>query len=126
MKALVWGVFFFLGAVWTGVVALFVALVRAAVGVLSSAGNGANPGEWSGKTPDIPLPDWLAPWLDLGGWQAWVQGAVALLDSLRTVLPTLGQVLDFLVPVAWIVWGLGIFGLLLLALIGSRLLSRFG
>jgi len=55
-----------------------------------------------------------------------VDGAVALLDSLRTVLPTLGQVLDFLVPVAWIVWGLGIFGLLLLAMIGSRLLTRFG
>ena len=121
MKTLIWGAFVFFAAIWTGGVALTVALVRAAVGMLSPA-QGAG-------VPDVltapPIPDWLAPWVDILGWREWIQGTTALLESLLAVLPSLGQMLDWLVPLAWIVWGIGLIGLFVLALIGSKLTSRF-
>jgi hypothetical protein len=121
VKALIWGAFVFFAAIWTGGVALTVALVRAAVGMLSPV-HGAG-------VPDVltapPIPDWLAPWVDILGWREWIQGTTALLESLLAVLPSLGQMLDWLVPLAWIVWGIGLIGLFVLALIGSKLTSRF-
>ena len=71
------------------------------------------------------VPEWLAPWIDLLGWQEWLQGVVALLESFRAVLPAIGQLMDWVVPVAWGVWGVGLFGLLVLTLIASRLVTRF-
>lgn len=121
MKTLIWGAFVFFAAIWTGGVALTVALVRAAVGMLSPA-QGAG-------VPDVltapPIPDWLAPWVDVLGWREWIQGTTALLESLLAVLPSLGQMLDWLVPLAWIIWGVGLIGLFVLTLIGSKLTSRF-
>jgi len=121
VKTLIWGAFVFFAAIWTGGVALTVALVRAAVGMLSPA-QGAG-------VPDVltapPIPDWLAPWVDVLGWREWIQGTTALLESLLAVLPSLGQMLDWLVPLAWIIWGVGLIGLFVLTLIGSKLTSRF-
>lgn len=121
MKTLIWGAFVFFAAIWTGGVALTVALVRAAVGMLSPA-QGAG-------VPDVltapPIPDWLAPWVDVLGWREWIQGTTALLESLLAVLPSLGQMLDWLVPLAWIIWGVGLIGLFVLTLIGFKLTSRF-
>lgn len=121
MKTLIWGAFVFFAAIWTGGVALTVALVRAAVGMLSPA-----PGA---GVPDVltapPIPDWLAPWVDVLGWREWIQGTTALLESLLAVLPSLGQMLNWLVPLAWIIWGVGLIGLFVLTLIGSKLTSRF-
>lgn len=121
MKTLIWGAFVFFAAIWTGGVALTVALVRAAVGMLSPA-QGAG-------VPDVltapPIPDWLAPWVDVLGWREWIQGTTALLESLLAVLPSLGQMLNWLVPLAWIIWGVGLIGLFVLTLIGSKLTSRF-
>ena len=121
MKTLIWGAFVFFAAIWTGGVALTVALVRAAVGMLSPA-QGAG-------VPDVltapPIPDWLAPWVDVLGWREWIRGTTALLESLLAVLPSLGQMLNWLVPLAWIIWGVGLIGLFVLTLIGFKLTSRF-
>ena len=120
MQIIVWGVFVFLAAIWTGGVALMVALLQGAVRLLEQ-GEGA---DFAGVV-DTPVPEWLAPWIDLLGWQEWLQGVVALLESFRAVLPAFGQLMDWVVPVAWGVWGVGLFGLSVLTLIASRLVTRF-
>lgn len=120
MKRIIWGGFAFLAAIWTGVVALSAAVVRAAVSLLQASGGSAV----SETVGQIPVPDWLAPWADLLGWNEWAHGVAALLESLRGVLPLLGQGLEWLVPLAWVVWGVGLAGLLVLAIIGSRLSTR--
>jgi hypothetical protein len=121
MKIIIWSAFVFVAALWTGGVALMVALLRASASLLQSADAAAV----SDSVSQIPIPDWLAPWVDVLGWQEWVQGAAGLLDSVRSLLPTLGQSIDWILPAAWVVWGIGLMGLLILTVIGSRLMTRF-
>ena len=90
MKAIIWSAFLFFSAIWTGGVALAIALIRAAVDFIRPVEGAAA----SGVVVQPPIPDWLAPWADLLGWREWIQWATALLESLLALLPALGQSLD--------------------------------
>lgn len=117
MKAIIWSVFLLLAVLWTAGAALFVQLTEWSVGLIA-AGSAT---DLVDRIAQIPVPPWLAPWIDLGGWQELVTWFTALLQSIDALLPSAGQSLGWLVPLIWIVWGLGMVALLVAALIGSRL-----
>jgi hypothetical protein len=65
------------------------------------------------------VPDWIALWVDpqVVRWaQEAVLWALGLLGSLSAGLPMAGQVVGWLVPLVWVLWGLGMLVLLGLAL----------
>jgi hypothetical protein len=109
MRTLIWAVTALLAAVWTGMVALTVQVSGWLLNAVASAPtSGAAPGP-------LPLPEWLAPWADTE-WLAalqvvWLNGAQWLVQ----LLPNAGGLMDWLTPLLWTVWALGLLPLLALA-----------
>ncbi len=118
MKVIIWSVFLLLALLWTAGAGLLAWLTEWSIGLLSS-GSAADLMERAGQ---ITAPPWLGPWFDLAGWRELLQWSTSVLETVSALLPSAGQSLGWLVPVVWIVWGLGLAGLLLLTLIGLRLL----
>jgi hypothetical protein len=110
MKALVWLVFGLLAAVWTGLVALAVQLSGWLLGAMASAPAGSLPtvGTW-------PVPAWLAPWVDTEGFVALQALWMNLTLWLGQVLPAAGGLMDWITPLLWTAWALGLLPLLALA-----------
>lgn len=111
MKSFVWIVFGLFAAVWTGGAFAAAQLTTWAAGQLAS-GAAVDLGR---AVADWPLPAWLAPWVDAAAFQAAQQVLVVALDWLRDNWPEIGSLLGWLVPVIWVLWGLGLALLLLLA-----------
>lgn len=119
MKVLLWTV--------TGVTALFWTLgawaIVAALGWTAgfAPGDGADiaraVGSWS-------LPAWLTWWIDPGLVSAVLGGIVWGMEQAQDAWPWIGSMLGWLVPLTWIVWGLGLATMLLLALAGHWLIGK--
>ena len=118
MKTLLWAISLLLAMVWT----VGIALVASVFNWLAGAGDqvvGAVQmvAEW-------PVPAWAAVWMD----PAWLDGVRAALtwsiDSLVTYAPWAFAVLGWISPVLWVLWGLGMFLLLVLVAVGQMLLNR--
>jgi hypothetical protein len=121
MKLILWGTFALLALLWTGGAALLAQLVQWSAQGLAGI---------DGSAVDIvaataTLPAWLSPWIDATAWAEMQQWATALLASAAALLPSLGQVAGWLVPLVWVVWGLGMALLLGLTLLLALLLRRF-
>ncbi len=113
--------------VWLAV-ALFLALWSLTAWALHAAAVWAlsNAGALSGVATDvgaIPLPAWLAPWVPAEMVQAVTQliaGMAPLIDSLLQALPMLAGGLTVL---AWGIWAVGAFGLVLLGVGGHVMVT---
>lgn len=119
MKAILWGGFVLIALLWTGGVAIAIEILEWSAGLIASGG-------LSGLTDaaaGVPIPGWLAPFVDLAGWRDILSGAAAWLSSLSAMLPSPSQSLSWLVPLIWVVWGLGISALLFLTFLASRFLK---
>ena len=119
MKAILWGAFALLGLLWTGGAVIAVEILKWSAGALASGGIS----ELTGAAAGVPIPGWLAPFVDLAGWREIIAGTTAWLSSLSAVLPSPSQSLAWLVPLIWVVWGLGLLALLVLSLLASRFLK---
>ena len=115
MKIVVWSVFVLLALLWTGGAAVVAALVEWAAAAMANGGATAI----GTATASVTLPAWLAPWIDVAAWESLQQAVSGMLASMTAAAPTLGGVVSWLVPLVWIVWGLGMVGLLLLTLLLS-------
>ena len=74
----------------------------------------------------LPVPLWLTYWFDIEAIHAALDGIVWALSSAQQALPWLGTLLQWLLPLAWLLWAVGI-GLMLLLAFGAQLLvRRFG
>ncbi len=102
--------------VLVGLWTLTAALAAAGLGWLISQAPVA--ADWAAKAASLPMPPWLGLWMDpaLAEWTR--QLAVQGLQGMSAVLPWLQPVLGWLVPLTWVVWGLGLVGLLGLAAVG--------
>lgn len=121
MKIILWGIVALLAALWTGAAALLAALVQWSAQSLAGL---------DGSAVDIlaaasTLPAWLAPWVDAGAWAEMQHWMTAVLASASALMPSLGQLAGWLVPLVWVFWGLGMVLLLGLALIAALVLRRF-
>jgi hypothetical protein len=81
--------------------------------------------DWATQAANLPLPPWLALWMDpaLAEWTR--QMVVHGLESLSAVLPWLQPVLGWLVPLTWVVWGFGLVALVGMAALGHWAAMRW-
>jgi hypothetical protein len=117
VKVIIWSVFLLLAVLWTAGAGLLALLTEWSIGLLAS-GSATDLVDRAGQ---IPVPAWLAPWLDLAGWRELLQWFTSVLQTVSALLPSASQSLGWLVPLIWILWGIGLVGLLLVTWIGSRL-----
>lgn len=121
MKAIIWSVFAFVALLWTAGAALLSQLIQWSAQGLVAAGGAAT----AGGALAIPMPPWLAPWLDATAWSTLLQGANEMLTAAAYVLPTASNLVAWLVPAVWVVWALGLATLLGLTLTGIGLMRRY-
>lgn len=113
MKALIWGVFGLFALCWTGLAAASVQVTEWLLSMLASgqATDAASAtGQWQ-------VPDWLGTWIDPTWLKALQTAWVGLVQGLAQVLPTAsGTLMDWVAPLVWTAWALGMLCLLLVAL----------
>lgn len=120
MKIAVWVVFFLLLGFWTGGTLLLTELTGWGAQQLLTGGaasTGAAVAQW-------PVPAWMSIWVDA----AWIQAAQSSLTWALTTfdgaLPFVGSAVGWIVPLMWVVWGLGALLLLVLAGFAHVLIGR--
>jgi hypothetical protein len=125
MKAAVWIAFGLLAALWTGG-ALLAAELAAWSAALLASGEAVELGR---TVAQWPVPACVALWVDPAWVQAGLQALAWGLELLRDSLPLVGSAVGWLVPVVWVLWGLGLLLMVLLAgaahlLLGSLVPAR--
>ena len=121
MKALIWVVFVLAILMWTGATVLVVNVLEWSAQQLSKG----SPALLETATSNIAIPIWMSPWLDPSSWATIFMSIQAMLAGTASAFPFLGSMIGWLAPVVWIIWGLGVLGLVALAIVGTVLLKRY-
>lgn len=113
MKTLIWVVFGLFALCWTGLATASVQVTEWLLSMLASGqatSTASAAAQWQ-------MPDWLSTWID-PTWLAALQTAwIGLVQGLAQVLPNAsGQLVEWVAPLMWTAWALGLLCLLLLAL----------
>lgn len=120
MKVLIWSAFALMALLWTASVAVFAALVGWAGQALTAGDLGA----LAKGAAQMPVPDWIALWVD----PAWVRSMQELtlwaLQGLDGALPFVGQAVGWLVPLIWVGWGFVLTLMLVLAIAAHWLMGK--
>jgi hypothetical protein len=121
MKIAVWVLFGLLAMCWTGGAWLAATLAQWAAGLLASGAAA----DLMGAAAQWPVPEWLTLWFDPALVRAVQAMLVQALEWTRESMPAAGSAVGWLVPVVWVLWGLGM--ALMLALAGGAhlLAGRF-
>lgn len=122
MTLLIWAGFALWALLWTGSAVAASALIHWGAGLLAS-GEAA---QLSKTVTTLPVPLWLTYWVDIEAIHAALDGIVWTLDSAQQALPWLGTLLQWLLPLTWLLWAAGIGLMLLLAFGAQMLVRRFG
>lgn len=121
MKTIIWSLFILILATWTGMTLLTVYLVD---WIVQSFGS-TLPTDLGVALDTIPVPPWLAVWID----PAWIQsiqaGLVGLIEGVTQTVPYFASAVGWLAPLIWAVWGLGALALFLFAITGHWLVGSF-
>ena len=122
MTLLIWAGFAFWALLWTGGAVAASALIHWSAGLLAS-GEAAQLGQ---AVTQLPVPVWLTYWVDIEAIHAALDGIVWTLDSAQQALPWLGTLLQWLLPLTWLLWAMGVVLMLLLAFGAQWLVRRLG
>lgn len=122
MTLLIWAGFALWALLWTGVAVAASALIHWS-GEMLASGDAAQMGQ---AVTQLPVPLWLTYWVDIEAIHAVLDGIVWTLQSAQQALPWLGTLLQWLLPLTWLLWAVGVGLMLLLALGAQLLLRRFG
>ena len=109
---LTWLVLGLLAALWSLASWAFHSLALWTVAALGSQAEGLP--TLGARLSDLQLPNWLAPWVPEGLLQGLAEFVDLFAPLLKGVLETMPVLGDWLSPLVWLIWGLGIFLLLLL------------
>jgi hypothetical protein len=120
MKIALWVVCLLLFGFWTGGALLLAELTDWTARQLASGGTAA----MGQVLADWPIPAWAAVWVDAAWIEAAQSALSAALQGLEGSLPMLGSLVGWIKPVIWVMWGLGVVVLMLLAGGGHLLLGR--
>jgi hypothetical protein len=107
MKILAWSLCVVLALFWTGLVALTAEAARwissgLASGQVKDFANGA--AQW-------PAPDWLLAWIDPHWMQMLQSSLLYVFNTVANLSPQLSSVVSWMVPLIWVVWGVGMLSL---------------
>ena len=110
MKLLIWGITGFLALLWTGAASMLAAAVNwLAASSADPAIRGAQAmAQW-------PLPDWLAAWIPPGVIEPLKASISELLDFVVTATSWIVPMLGWLSPLVWVIWGMVLVLMLVLA-----------
>lgn len=108
---LITAVFALLALLWTGGAALTAWLVQWTAQAVASGGAL----EIGRELGALPVPQWIAVWMDPALVEAARSALLWTLDAASGVLPLAGTAAEWLVPAVWVVWGLGLLVLLVAA-----------
>jgi len=121
MKTIIWSLFILILSIWTGMTLLTVYLVD---WIVQSFGS-TLPTDLGVALDTIPVPPWLAVWID----PAWIQsiqaGLVGLIEGVTQTVPYFASAVGWLAPLIWAIWGLGALALFILAIAGHWLVGSF-
>ena len=115
MKLLVWGIAMILALLWSAGIAVLASMSGWLAQTAGSALGGVS------DLGTLKLPPWLEVWLDpvwresVMAFVAWAQGAMAW------ITPWIGPALEWIAPLLWVLWAIGMVTLLVLA-VGSQFL----
>jgi hypothetical protein len=116
MKLLIWVVTGFLAMLWTAAAALL------AAGVNWLATSSVDPAIREAQAmAQWPVPEWLAVWMPAGIIEPLKASITGLLDSLVSATTWIAPMLGWLSPVIWVIWGL-VLALMLVLAGGAHLL----
>lgn len=122
MLVVSWIVFAVLALLWTA--AAWAGAALAGWGAEALVAGGA--AQVARDMAALPVPAWIQPWLD----PAWVEALQAFmrwtLDAGGALLPAAGTLAGWLVPLVWVVWGIGLAVLAGGALAAHFVARRFG
>lgn len=121
MIALTWMLFALLALFWTAA-AWMAAAVTGWTAQAFATGTAAQAAR---DITALPLPEWLASWIDPAWLQALQPLAQWAVDAAGAWLPLAGTAAGWLVPAIWIAWGIGLLLLLLTAAVVHFLVRRF-
>ena len=121
MKIIIWSFFILTLALWTGMTLLTVQLVD---WIVQSFGS-TLPTDLGAVLSTIPVPPWLAIWIDTTWIQAIQSSLVGLIEGITQTVPYLASAIGWLSPLIWAIWGLGVLVLLILAVAGHWLIGSF-
>lgn len=118
MKGLVWGVAALCALLWSAGIAVLASVSDWLAGSAGPALGGLQ------GIAGLALPPWLDVWLD----PSWREGLFALIaatqDALAWVTPWVGPLLEWLAPLLWVLWAIGMLTLLALAAGSQFLIGR--
>jgi hypothetical protein len=121
MKTIIWSLFILTLAIWTGMTMLTVHLVD---WIVQSFGN-TLPTDLGTVLNTVPVPPWLAVWID----PAWIQtiqsGLGGLIEGITQSVPYFASAISWLSPLIWVIWGFGALALLIVAVGGHWLIGSF-
>lgn len=121
MKIILWVGVALLGLFWTGGAAVLAEAVQWSAQWVSAGSTST----LEAAAKNIVLPVWLAPWLDPSIIASVLKTLQDILTIFSSVLPTMGMVVGWLIPVIWITWLLGVLALVGAGIAGTLILSRF-
>lgn len=121
MRILIWSVFGLVALLWTGVSFISAEVIQWASEALASS----NPSALENATNNIVIPPIISPLLEPAAWATLFQSVQAALANTAAAIPLAQSIFDWLVPLVWTVWALGLLALIALAVGINRLLSRY-
>ncbi|MBL0423094.1 hypothetical protein JI739_22355 [Ramlibacter sp. AW1] len=108
-----------LALLWTGGAFAFAELVQWGAQALASGGAV----DTARGLATLPVPQWIALWVDPALVQAAQSVVLWTLDAAREAVPMLGSAAGWLVALVWVLWAVGLVALLVAAG-GSHLVLR--
>lgn len=121
MKTIIWSLFILTLAIWTGMTLLAVHLVD----WIAQTSGSTLPTDFGAVLGTIPVPSWLAVWIDPVWIQSIQSGLVGVIEGVTQTVPYFASAIDWLSPLIWIVWGLGALALFIFAIAGHWLVGSF-
>jgi hypothetical protein len=120
VKLLIWSGFALMVLLWTAGAVAVTGLLHWGAGLVDSA----HAVELGQAATSLSVPAWLARWFDIGTIHAALDGIVWTRDTMQQAWPWVGAALQWLVPVTWVLWCLGLALMLLLAGAAHALVRR--
>ena len=121
MKTIIWSLFILILSIWTGMTLLTVHLVDWIVQTFGST----LPTDFGAVLGTIPVPPWLAVWIDPVWIQSIQPSLISLIEGITQTVPYFASAIAWLSPLIWAIWGLGALALLIFAIAGHWLLGSF-
>lgn len=120
MKTLIWSLFIVILAIWTGMTLLTVHLVD----WIAQTFGTTLPTDLGPVLSTIPVPPWLALWIDPAWIQSIQSNLVGFIETMTQTAPYFASAINWISPLLWVFWGLGALLLLGLAIAGHWLASN--